>query len=76
MCVWYSLRNIEYLISEFFIDSNKSINYVAFRRKIVLNTFIVFHKLIFGLAQAIFVIMAQWQMHSLIIYDDSDGLAF
>ena len=76
MCVWYCLRNVEYVILEFFFGSNKSINYVAFRRNIILNSSIVIHKLIFGLAQAIFVIMAQWQMHSLITNDDAEGLAF
>ena len=44
--------------------------------KIMLNSFIVIHQRIFGLAHAVFVLMAQWQMHCLITHDDAEGLVF
>ena len=39
MYVWYCLQNIEYQISDFSFDSSNIMNYVAFRWKIVLNSF-------------------------------------
>ena len=53
MCVWYSLLNVECFISDMFFDSSASIN-LGFRLKLFLDSFTVNHKLIFGLATALF----------------------
>ena len=63
MCVWYSLQNVEYLISDLFFDSS-------------IMTFIVIHQWIFGIVYAIFVLMAQGRMHYSITHDDAEGLVF
>ena len=63
MCAWYSLQNVEYLISDLFFDSSKV-------------TFIVIHQWIFGLANAIFVLMAKGRMHCSITHDGAEGLVF
>ena len=54
MCVYYSLRNVECYISDMFFDSSASINYVALRWTICLDSFTVIHKWIFALANVLF----------------------